>query len=155
MQLRYPNLQSISARWRSVFLALLFCFIREATAEEVALTNAGIYMETFLTYKKFSAKADVLHFSPGALKFRLAGNVYNHSGNFTIILDKPRERKKAFFSFGGAEKADYVVLMNVLSEPSVPLKDATIWERRKNFIVVEARGLEFIHSGSYTIQSTP
>ncbi len=76
-------------------------------------------------------KADVLSLSPGSLKIRLADKDYDYSGNFTIILAKPREHKTPYFGFGAPEKAKFVILNNVLGSDAFPLPDATIWEKKR------------------------
>lgn len=145
--------QSRGSLWRSFFLGLAFFIVHSSSAGDAVLKNAVIYLENFLTQTNFTAQADVLSVSPGSLKFRLGEKTFNYSGNFTIMLDSPRSRKGSFFSSGEPEKADFVILVNVFNTPNFPLKDPKIWERSKNFIVVEAVGKEFIHSGNFTVQS--
>jgi hypothetical protein len=144
---------------RNLFLNLLIavtvCLAPRAHAKEPVIKDAVLYLENFLFMTNVTIKADVLSLSPGSLKIRLADKNYDYSGNFTIILDKPREHKTSYFGFGAPEKAKFVILNNVLQQATFPLADATIWEKKKNYVVLESAGKEWIHSGGYTIQNSP
>jgi hypothetical protein len=116
------------------------------------LQNAGIWMDNFLGTINAVIVADVISMKPEALKFRLFGKDYNYSGHYTVMLNTPRQHKNPYFGFGSPETANLVILENA-GVDSLPLQNATIWEKSKGFIIVVALNKEWIHSGTYTIQN--
>jgi len=116
------------------------------------LKNAFVSMDSFLGETNFMIPADVISMKPGALKFRLNCQDYDYSGNYTVVLQTPRQHKNPYFGFGSPETAKLVILED-WAGTSTPLQNATIWEKQNGFIDVVALGKEWIYSGTYTIQN--
>lgn len=116
------------------------------------LKNAFIYMDNFLGMTNANIMADVIDMKAEALKFRLNGQDYEYSGNYTVVLTTPRQHKNPYFGLGSPEKAKFVILEDFGGD-GMPLPDATIWEKSTGFIDLEATSKEWIYSGSYTIQN--
>jgi hypothetical protein len=116
------------------------------------LKNAGIWMDSFLGETNTTIAADIISMKPDTLKFRLAGQDYNYSGHYTVVLNTPRQHKNPYFGFGSPETVKLVILEDFGGE-SMYLPNATIWEKRDGFITVVALGREWIYSGDYTIQN--
>ena len=68
------------------------------------------------------------------------------------MLNTPRQRKTAYFGLVSTETAKLVTLEDFGGD-MLPLKNATIWEKKSNFIDVVALDKEWIYSGAYTIQN--
>lgn len=113
-----------------------------------------VWLDSFMGMTNAMLPVELIAVKKGSLRFRFASQEYNFSGNFTVMLTTPRKHKNPKFGFGSPDKASLVILENVGdSLPSIPLPDATIWEKSTGFIDVEALGKEWIRSGSYTIQN--
>jgi len=120
------------------------------------LKNALIYLDDFLGGGKTGLPADVISIKNGALKFRFGGKDYDYSGNFSILLTKPRQHKNPYFGLGSPETAKFLVLNGFAKgEPdeTMVLPNPTIWEKSDGFIIAVAVDKEWIHSGNYTIQN--
>jgi hypothetical protein len=118
------------------------------------LKNALIYVDNFLGGGKTGFPADVISIKKGVLKFRFGGKDFDYSGNFSIMLTKPRQHKNPYFGLGTPEKAKLLTLGGFFKgEPdeTMLLPNATIWEKSDGFIVAVALEKEWIHSGNYTI----
>jgi hypothetical protein len=116
------------------------------------LTNAIVYMDSFLGITNAMLPADVISIKPDSLKFRINGQDYNYSGHYTVTLNTPRQHKNPHFGFGSPETAKILVLED-WGGNALPLQNVTIWEKRSGFIDATALGKEWIYSGSYTIQN--
>lgn len=116
------------------------------------LKHAVICMPSFLGMTNAMVPADVISMKTDTVKFVSFGKTYDYSGNYAVMLTKPREHKKPVFGFGSPEKASLVILEE-FGDESLPLPNATIWEKTKGFINVVAGDKEWIYSGRYTIQS--
>ena len=116
------------------------------------LKNAVVNMHSFLGVTNAMLPADVISMKPQSLKFRMNGQDYDYSGNYTVMLNTPRQRKTAYFGLGSTETAKLVTLEDFGGD-MLPLKNATIWEKKSNFIDVVALDKEWIYSGAYTIQN--
>ena len=120
------------------------------------LKNAIIYVDNFLGSGKTGFPADVISFKKGALKFRIGGNDFDYSGNFSILLTTPRKHKNPYFGLGTPETVKLLILEDFFKgEPdgTMPLPNATIWEKSEGYIVATGADKEWIHSGTYTIQN--
>lgn len=116
------------------------------------LKNAIVYMDSFLGMTNTMLPADVISMKPASLKFRINGQDYDYSGNYTVMLNTPRQHKNPYFGFGSPETAKLVILEDFGGE-MWPLQNATIWEKKVNYIDVVALDKEWIYSGTYTIQN--
>jgi hypothetical protein len=116
------------------------------------LKNAMICMDSFMGETNATIAADVISMKTDSLNFYLLGKTWDYSGHYTVVLNKPRAHKKPYFGFGSVATAAFVFLDN-FGGTAMSLPSATIWEKTKGFIVVEAGGKEWIHSGGYTIRS--
>jgi hypothetical protein len=87
-----------------------------------------------------------------SLKFRLYGQTYDYSGHFTVMLNMPRQHKNPYFGFGTPPTAKIVILEDFGGD-SLPVQNATIWEKSNGFIDVTALGKEWIYSGPYSVQN--
>jgi hypothetical protein len=124
----------------------------QKTATPADLKNAVIWMDSFMGVTNAVIPADVITIKKDSLRFRLDGRDYDYSGHFTVMLQTPRKHKKPHFGFSSPDTAKFVILENIGSE-SFPLQDATVWEKSTGFIDVEAAGMEWIHSGMFTVQN--
>lgn len=118
------------------------------------LKNALVYVDNFLGGGKTGFPADVISIKKGALKFRFGGKDFDYSGNFSILLPKPRQHKNPYFGFGTPETAKLLTLGDFFKDKTdgtMILPNATIWEKSDGFIDAVAGDKEWIHSGSYTI----
>jgi hypothetical protein len=128
-----------------------------AQADSVALpglTNVIIYVDHFLGSGKTALAGDVISMKRDALKFRINGNEFDYSGNYSILLITPRKHKNPYFGLGSPETAKFLTLEDFFkgeSDNTMLLPNATIWEKSDGFIDAEALGKEWIHSGNYTI----
>jgi hypothetical protein len=116
------------------------------------LKSAGIWMDTFLGMTNANIVADVISMKPESLKFRLYGQNYDYSGHYTVMLNTPRKHTNPYFGLGSPETAKILILENVGAD-TFPLQNATIWEKKPNFIDAVAMDKEWIYSGTYTIQN--
>lgn len=119
------------------------------------LDNAMIYLDHFLGSGKTMVAGDVINLKRDALKFSCMGKEYDYSGNYSICLNTPRQHKNSHFGLGSVETAKILTLEDFFKgtpNGTIMLQDAKIWEKSSGFIVAEAMGKEWIHSGSYTIQ---
>jgi TPR repeat protein len=123
-----------------------------ATPTPPDLKNAIIYMDSFLGMPNQMLLGDVITMKAGALKFRFNEQDWDHSGHYTVVLDAPRKHRNPRFGFGTPDKAKLIIIGD-FGGKSMPLPDATIWEKSSGFIDVEALGKEWIYSGTYTIQN--
>jgi hypothetical protein len=89
---------------------------------------------------------------PQSLKFRINGQDYDYSGNYTVMLNTPRQHKNPYFGLSSPETAKVVILED-FGGNMWPLQNATIWEKKVNYIDVVALDKEWIYSGTYTIQN--
>ena len=115
------------------------------------LKGAIIYMDVFLGMTNQALPGDIISMRSQALKFRLMGKDYDYSGNYTVILNTPRQHRNPYFGFGSPERANILVLEDVGGQ-TFPLPNATIWEKEANFIDAVSCGKEWIYSGTYSIQ---
>jgi len=116
------------------------------------LRNAIIYLNSFLGMTNAVLKVHIISMKSETLKFRMLGNHYEYSGNFTVLLAKPREHKKPLLGLRSPETANLVTLENFAGNPFA-LTNATIWEKGTGFIDLVAMDQEWIYSGRYTIQN--
>ena len=86
------------------------------------------------------------------LKFRLYDKDYDYSGHYTVMLNTPRKHANPYFGLGSPETAKILILENVGGD-AFPLQNATIWEKKPNFIDAVTTDKEWIYSGTYTIQN--
>jgi hypothetical protein len=114
------------------------------------LKGAAIWMDNFMGMTNAMLQADLITAKKEFLRFSFSDKNYDFSGHFTVMLNTPRKHKNPSFGFGSPEKASIVMLENVGGN-TFPLADATIWEKSSSFIILEAMGREWIHSGGYTI----
>ncbi len=115
--------------------------------------NGIAFMDSFLGTTNFCVPSNnVISMKPDALKFQINGKTYDYSGHYAVMLNTPRKHKTPMFGFGTPEKVKLIIIDNFGGE-SMPLPDATIWEKNGGFIDVEALGKEWIYSGTYTIQN--
>lgn len=116
------------------------------------LKNAVVCMDSFLGMTNAMFPADVISMKPESLKFRINGQDYNYSGHYTVTLNTPRKHKNPYLGLGSPETAKILILEHWGSD-SMPLQNATIWEKSKGFIDAVALDKEWIYSGDYTIQN--
>jgi hypothetical protein len=110
------------------------------------------FMDSFFGTTNFCVPSDnVISMKADALKFQINGTAYDYSGHYAVMLTTPRKHKNPSFGFGTPDKAKLIIIDDFGGE-TMPLPDATIWEKSKGFIDVEALGKEWIYSGTYTIQ---
>ncbi len=110
------------------------------------------FMDSFLGTTNFCVPSDnVISMKTDALKFQINGTTYDYSGHYAVMLTTPRKHRNPSFGFGTPDKAKLIIIDDFGGE-TMPLPDATIWEKSKGFIDVEALGKEWIYSGTYTIQ---
>jgi hypothetical protein len=110
------------------------------------------FMDSFLGTTNFCVPSDnVISMKTDALKFQINGTTYDYSGHYAVMLTTPRKHRNPSFGFGTPDKAKLIIIDDFGGE-TMPLPDATIWERSNGFIDVEALGKEWIYSGTYTIQ---
>jgi hypothetical protein len=122
------------------------------TPTPLELKNAIVYMDSFLGMTNTMLPADVISMKPQSLKFRINGQDYDYSGNYTVMLNTPRQHKNPYFGIGSPETAKLVTLQD-FGGNMWPLQNATIWEKKVNYIDVVALDKEWIYSGTYTIQN--
>lgn len=127
---------------------------RQAPSSPSSTKGAYIWMDTFMGMTNASIVADLISAKPESLRFELDGKVYDYSGHYTVMLDKPRKHKAPYLGLGSPEIVGLVMLENFGGEQAC-LTNATIWEKGKRFINVEALGKEWIYSGVYTTQKNP
>src|ERR1017187_8481614 len=137
-----------------LFLSLMTSLHAQVSATPTPpdLKNAIVYMDSFLGMTNAMLPADVISMKPESLKFRINGQDYDYSGNYTVMLNTPRQHKNPYFGFGSPETAKLVILEDFGGE-MWPLQNATIWEKKVNYIDVVALDKEWIYSGTYTIQN--
>jgi hypothetical protein len=116
------------------------------------LKNAYIWMDNFIGMTNANLMADVIGMKAETLKFRLYGKDYDYSGHYTVVLNTPRKHANPYFGLGSPETAKILILENVGGD-TFPLQNATIWEKKSNFIDAVAMDKEWIYSGTYTIQN--
>lgn len=116
------------------------------------LKNAVVCMDSFLGTTNAMLPADVISMKPESLKFRFNGQDYSYSGHYGVMLYTPRQHKKPLLGLGSPETAKILILEHWGSD-SMPLQNATIWEKGKGFIDAVAFDKEWIYSGTYTIQN--
>ncbi|HVU09132.1 MAG TPA: hypothetical protein VHG89_11380 [Verrucomicrobiae bacterium] len=139
------------------FTLLLLVISFSARADSTALpglTNVFIYVDHFLGSGKTALVGDVISMKRDALKFRINENEFDYSGHYSILLTTPRKHKNPYFGLGSPETAKLLNLEDFFkdeSDSTMLLPNATIWEKSGGFIVAEALGKEWIHSGNYTI----
>jgi hypothetical protein len=109
-------------------------------------------MDSFLGMTNTMLPVDVISMKPQSLKFRINGQDYDYSGNYTVMLNTPRQHKNPYFGLGSPETAKLVILED-FGGNMWPLQKATIWEKKANYIDVLALEKEWIYSGTYTIQN--
>jgi len=110
------------------------------------------FMDTFLGETNFCIPSDnVISMKTDALKFQINGTTYDYSGHYAVMLTTPRKHRNPSFGFGTPDKAKLIIIDDFGGD-TMPLPDATIWEKSSGFIDVEALGKEWIYSGTYTIQ---
>lgn len=140
-----------------LFTFFLLAISLSARADAVALpglTNVLIYVDHFLGSGKTALAGDVISMKRDALKFRINGNEFDYSGHYSILVLTPRKHKTPYFGLGSTETAKLLTLEDFFkdqSEATMLLPNATIWEKSDGYIVAEALGKEWIHSGNYTI----
>lgn len=120
------------------------------------LKNALVYVDNFLGSGKTGFPADVISIKKGALKFRFGGKDFDYSGNFSILLITPRQHKNPYFGLGKPETVKLLILEDFFKGDAIntmPLPNATIWEKSEGYIVATGADKEWIHSGTYTIQN--
>ena len=120
------------------------------------LKNALVYVTDFLGNGKTGLPADVISLKKNSLKFRFGGKDFAYSGHFSVLLTTPRKHKNPFAGLSSPEMVKLLTLENFLkgqSNETVLLPNAKIWEKSDNFIDAEALGIEWIHSGSYSISN--
>ena len=120
------------------------------------LKNALIYVDSFLGSGETGFPADVISFKKGMLKFRSGEKDFDYSGNFSILLTTPRKHRNPYLGLGAPEVVKLLILEDFfkgIADGAAPLQNATIWEKSDGYIVAEAAGKEWIHSGTYTIQN--
>ena len=120
------------------------------------LKNAIIYVDSFLGSGKTGFPADVMSIKKGTLKFRIGGKDFDYSGNFSILLTTPRQHKNPYFGLGKPETVKLLILEDFFkgeADGTMPLPNATIWEKSEGYIVATGADKEWIHSGTYTIQN--
>jgi hypothetical protein len=122
------------------------------TPTPLELKNAIVNMDSFLGMTNAMLPADVISMKPQSLKFRINGQDYDYSGNYTVMLNTPRQHKNPYFGLGSPETAKLVTLED-FGGNMWPLQNATIWEKKVNYIDVVALDKEWIYSGTYTIQN--
>ena len=115
------------------------------------LKKATLYLNNFLGMKKPLIQADVIDMKAEALRFRLNGQDYDYSGQYTVVLNTPRQHNNPLLGFGSPETAKFVVLEN-FGGNTMPLPNPTIWKKSAGFIDVLSGGREWIYSGPYSIQ---
>ena len=125
---------------------------KSTTHTPADLKNATICLDTFLGMTNQMLLGDVVTMKAEALKFRFNDQDWEYSGHYTIVLNIPRKHRNPYLSFGSPDKAKIVILDDFNGE-SLPLPDATIWQKSNGFIDLEAVGKEWIYSGTYTIQN--
>jgi hypothetical protein len=116
------------------------------------LKNAYIWMDNFIGMTNANIMADIISMKAETLKFRLYGKDYDYSGHYTVMLNTPRKHANPYFGLGSPETVKILILENVGGD-TFPLQNATIWEKKSNFIDAVAMDKEWIYSGSYTIQN--
>jgi len=116
------------------------------------LKNAMVCMDSFLGMTNAMLSVDVISMKPESLKFRINGQDYNYSGHYTVTLNTPRQHKNPFWGLGTPETVKVLILEHWRSD-SMPLPNATIWEKSNGFIDAVALGKEWIYSGTYSIQN--
>jgi hypothetical protein len=120
------------------------------------LKNAIIYVDNFLGSGKTGFPADVISIKKGALKFRIGAKDFDYSGNFSILLTTPRQHKHPYLGLGKPETVKLLILEDFFkgeADGTMPLPNATIWEKSEGYIVATGADKEWIHSGTYTIQN--
>lgn len=142
-----------------VLLLLVTSLVLQAQTNQVTLSptppdlkNAVVSMDNFLGMTNAMLQADVISMEPQSLKFRINGKDYDYSGNYTVMLNTPRQHQNPYFGFGSPETAKMVILEDFGGQ-AMPLQNTTIWERKANFIDAVALNKEWIYSGTYTIQN--
>jgi hypothetical protein len=116
------------------------------------LKNAIVCMDSFLGSANAMLPADVISMKAQALKFRFMGTDYDYVGNYTVVLNTPRKHKNPYLGFGSPDTAKILILED-FGGGAMPLQNATIWEKKTDFVDAEAEGKEWIYSGTYTIQN--
>ena len=116
------------------------------------LKGAYIWMDNFIGMTNASIVADIISMKADTLKFRLYGKDYDYSGHYTVMLNIPRKHTNPYFGLGAPETAKILILENVGGD-AFPLQNATIWEKKPNFIDAVTTDKEWIYSGTYTIQN--
>jgi len=138
------------------FLVLISIPALSQTAPLPGMTNVMIFVDSFMGSGKTGFPADVISFKKGALKFRFGGKDFDYSGNFSILLPTPRKHKNPYFGLGAPETVKLLILGDFFkgeADGTMPLPNATIWEKSDGYIVATALDKEWIQSGSYTIQN--
>jgi len=137
------------------FLVLISIPALSQTAPLPGMTNVIIYVDSFLGSGKTALVGDVISLKHDALKFRINGNDFDYSGHFSILLTTPRQHKNPYFGFGSPETVKLLILEDFFkgeADGTMPLPNATIWEKSDGYVVATGAGKEWIHSGTYTIQ---
>jgi hypothetical protein len=116
------------------------------------LKNAMVWLDNFMGSTNVTIPADVISMKRDTIRFRFCNQDWDYSGNFTVVLNTPRQHAKPYFGLGKPERAKLVMLEGVGGDV-FPLQDATVWEKGIGFIDIEAIGKEWIHSGPYTVQN--
>ena len=143
-----------------LFFAFAVLFVFSPSLAESAplpgLTNVLIYVDHFLGSGKSAIVGDIISMKHDALKFSTNGHEFDYSGHYSILVPTPRKHNAPYFGFGSTEKAKFLTLEDFFkdqSDPNMILPNATIWEKSDGYIVAEAAGKEWIHSGNYTISN--
>ncbi len=116
------------------------------------LKNAYVWMDNFIGMTNANIMADIISMKADTLKFRLYDKDYDYSGHYTVMLNTPRKHANPYFGLGSPETAKILILENVGGD-AFPLQNATIWEKKPNFIDAVTTDKEWIYSGTYTIQN--
>jgi hypothetical protein len=120
--------------------------------QEQEQSHGIAFIGSFLGTTNFCIPSDnVISMKTDTLKFQIDGITYDYSGHYSVMLNTPRKHKNPSFGFGTPDKAKLIIIDD-FGGHAMPLPDATIWEKSKGFIDVEALGMEWIYSGTYTIQ---
>ena len=114
------------------------------------LKNTRMWMDNLFGLANATMVADIISAKQDSLQFRCYGKDYDYSGNYTVMLNTPRQHKYPFPA-GFPQAAKFLILGDVGGDVFV-LQNVTIWERSDGFINAVASGKEWIYSGGYTVQ---
>jgi hypothetical protein len=134
------------------FLVLISIPALSQTAPLPGMTNVMIFVDSFMGSGKTGFPADVISLKKGVLKFWFGGKDFDYSGNFSILLTTPRQHKNPYFGLGSPEIVKLLILEDFMkgeTDGTIPLQNATIWEKSDGYVVATALDKEWIFSDHF------